>query len=293
MSVGERSKRIGRAKSSTSLTTRLRRSVSPSMSAAASRMSSAVAPSRVSWRSAPLTIISGLRISWATIVDIRPSDDSRSRCAAFALESRDRVGERVEGGGEQTRIFVVPARGIAEPQLAGQVAGRGDVPHVIGDRRQRPRDRPRHAVADARRRARPWQAPPGRDRSESPRACASGRFASARRWRSEPSRRVEASSCGACRARTSAAYSLSPIIVRGTSSEPSRPDKPGVGVRAERRRAHLAVDGEGHVSAGQGLERGGAVVVEQVADRERAQEFGSVEVDRHRHADDLEHAVRV
>ena len=82
MSVGDASKRIGRAKSSTSLTTRLSRSISPSMSAAASRMSAAVAPSRVSCRSAPLMIISGLRISCATIVDMRPSDDSRSRCAA-------------------------------------------------------------------------------------------------------------------------------------------------------------------------------------------------------------------
>ncbi len=134
---------------------------------------------------------------------------------------------------------------------------------------------------------------PGRARSESPRACASARCAIAGRWRSARSAPVEASSCGACRARTSAAYSLPPIIVRGTSSEPSSAGQPRVRVRAERRRAHLAVDGERDVGAGQRLERRGAVVVEQVADRERAEQFRPLEADRHRHADDLQHAVRV
>ena len=86
-SAGARSKRIGRAKSSTSLTTRLSRSTSPLMSWAASRRSSAEPSALSSVRSAPLMIISGLRISWATTVDSRPSADSRSRCAASRCEA--------------------------------------------------------------------------------------------------------------------------------------------------------------------------------------------------------------
>ena len=91
MSVGRRSKRIGRATSSTSLTRLFSRSISSSMSLAASRTSAALAPSRAIVRSAPLMIISGLRTSCAITVDSRPSDDSRSRCAGLALKAVDRI----------------------------------------------------------------------------------------------------------------------------------------------------------------------------------------------------------
>ena len=52
------------------------------MSWTASARASAVAPSCRSVRAADLMIISGLRISWAITLDRRPSDESRSRCAA-------------------------------------------------------------------------------------------------------------------------------------------------------------------------------------------------------------------
>ena len=76
----DRSKRIGRAKSSTSLTIRFRRPTSSSMSAATSRIASAVTSG---WRKAcsdALMIIRGFLTSWAMTVDSRPSDVSRSFC---------------------------------------------------------------------------------------------------------------------------------------------------------------------------------------------------------------------
>ena len=60
---------------------RLRRATSSSTSFSACRRSAPLA-SAASVRSDALIIISGFRISWAITVDRRPSDDSRSRCAA-------------------------------------------------------------------------------------------------------------------------------------------------------------------------------------------------------------------
>ena len=82
MSAGAYSNRIGRAKSSTSLTTRLRRATSSSTSVRACVMSARLTRSLASVRSDALMIINGFRISCAMTVDRRPSADSRSRCAA-------------------------------------------------------------------------------------------------------------------------------------------------------------------------------------------------------------------
>ena len=89
-SAGASSNRIGRAKSSTSLTMRLSRATSSSMSAAASRSVAGRTSGCRSVCSAALMIISGLRTSCAMTVDSRPSDDSRSFCDDLALKARDR-----------------------------------------------------------------------------------------------------------------------------------------------------------------------------------------------------------
>jgi hypothetical protein len=73
---------IGRAKSSTSDTRWFSRVTSSSISATAVWIFDDGAASCFSDRSAVLMIINGLRISCATTVERRPSDDSRSRCAA-------------------------------------------------------------------------------------------------------------------------------------------------------------------------------------------------------------------
>jgi hypothetical protein len=90
-STGAASIRSGRAKSSTSPTTRSSRATWVSMSAAASRTSSGRSPELRSVRSEPLMIISGLRTSCAMTVDSRPSAASRSRSDAWrwkrAIES--------------------------------------------------------------------------------------------------------------------------------------------------------------------------------------------------------------
>src|SRR5579864_571362 len=79
-SAGARSNWMGRAKSSTSVTTRFKRLTSSSMLAA--MVATSGEGCRRSDRTADLMIIRGLRTSWATTVERRPSDDRRSRCAA-------------------------------------------------------------------------------------------------------------------------------------------------------------------------------------------------------------------
>ena len=137
-SVGARSTGMGRARSSTSLTTRLSRATSVSMSAAASRHSARDAlPSR-STRSEPLMIISGLRISWATTVESRPSADSRSRWAASrwkrAMESvrvlnvvaRRRASSSSQCPGESS-ILRVRSPVVAISRMVAVIMARGRV----------------------------------------------------------------------------------------------------------------------------------------------------------------------
>ena len=95
-------------------------------------------------------IISGLRISWAMTVDRRPSDDSRSFCAASRWNRGDRLGQRVEGRRQQARVLVVPGA-APHRDLAREVAGGRHVAHRAGDRRQRPRHGAGDGVAQDRR----------------------------------------------------------------------------------------------------------------------------------------------
>ena len=96
-------------------------------------------------------IINGLRISCATTVDSRPSDDSRSRCAASrwkrAIESvivlNVVASSRASSSSHGAAGRRVPAR---------QVAGRRHLAHRRGNRAERPRDRARDRVAQERRR---------------------------------------------------------------------------------------------------------------------------------------------
>ena len=102
-------------------------------------------------RSAVLMIISGLRISCATTVESRPSDDSRSRCAASrwkrAIESVI-VLKVVASSRASSSSHRAAARQRDPPR---QVAGGRHLAHRRGDRAERPGDRARDGVADERR----------------------------------------------------------------------------------------------------------------------------------------------
>ena len=150
MSAGASSKRIGRAKSSTSFTIRFRRTTSPSMSAAASRTTA------------------GLDVRLAKRVKRRLDDhqriadfvrDDRGQAARATRAAplrhlalaRNRIGQRVERRRQQPRVFVVPLPRAPEHDLAREVAGGGDLPHDAGDGGERTRDGPRHGKAQKRR----------------------------------------------------------------------------------------------------------------------------------------------
>ena len=149
-SASARSNRIGRAKSSTSLTMRFRRVVSSSMSATASRHSDAVAVSRRRIGSDDLMIISGLRISCAMMVDRRPSADSRSFCAAsfWNLPIDSVIVLNVEAS---SRASSSSHGRLLSDDPPRQVAGGRHFAHGAGDGVERPRHRARNAVAHQRR----------------------------------------------------------------------------------------------------------------------------------------------
>ena len=98
-------------------------------------------------RSVVLMIISGLRISCATTVDSRPSDESRSRCAASrwkraiesVIELNDEASSRASSSSQRDAGW--------QRDAAGQVAGRRHLAHRVGHRAERPRDRARDRVA--------------------------------------------------------------------------------------------------------------------------------------------------
>ena len=70
----------------------------------------------------------------------------------FALEARDRVGHRVEGGREEPGILVLPGGAAGRRGDAPrQVAGRRHLAHRRGDGAERPRDRAGDGVAQERR----------------------------------------------------------------------------------------------------------------------------------------------
>ena len=87
------------------------------MSVATPATSSGVATPRRSDRSDPLMIISGLRISCAMTVDRRPSDDSRSRCAA----------SRWKRSSETVSEWKVPVRSRASSSSHGVGVGASGV----------------------------------------------------------------------------------------------------------------------------------------------------------------------
>ena len=148
MSVGAHSKRIGRAKSSTSWTRRFSRAISSSISPAASQ-DRRIDPGRVIVRSAPLMIISGLRTSWAMTVDIRPRADSRSRWAASRWNRviasvrllKVRASTCASSSGHQSSSARVSLR-VRSPLSR-------DLPHVVGDAGERPGDGAGDAEAQA------------------------------------------------------------------------------------------------------------------------------------------------
>ena len=149
-SVGPTSQRMGRAKSSTSLTTRSSRLTSSSMSATASRLSAgdpdglAQDPQR--------RLDDHQRVPHLVGHDRGQAAQGGQPLAlgGVALERGDGVGEAVEGAGQQAGVLVLPVGGL-EGDLAGEVAGGGHLPHGGGDLGQRPRDRAGHRVAQHRR----------------------------------------------------------------------------------------------------------------------------------------------
>ena len=123
--------------------------VSSSMSDTASRSSAGVARSSRSVESDARMIISGFRISCAMTVDSRPSDEQPVLLRRFALEPRDRFGQRVERRRQQPRIFVVPgAARQRDLPLRSPVAATSRI--AVGDGAERARHRARHAVAQDR-----------------------------------------------------------------------------------------------------------------------------------------------
>ena len=109
MSVGAGSKRIGRATSSTSLTRLLRRSISSSMSLAASRD---VGGGGAVARQRPQRALDDHQRVADFVRDHRGQPAERRQPLALrrlALEAHDRVGQRVERRRQHVRIVVVPA----------------------------------------------------------------------------------------------------------------------------------------------------------------------------------------
>ena len=201
------------------------------MSATASRRSAAAARDRGAARcSDARMIISGLRISCAMTVDRRPSDDSRSFCAASLWKRRDRLGQRVERRRQQARVLVVPGA-AAHRDLPRQVAGRRHVAHRAGDRRQRPRHRAGDAVAQDRgqqHRDDQRADEAGAQRVEEPQPLGARAQDRASRARQRPPRGRP--SCGIGRAR--ARNSSSPIV---TDRDARRVDDAGTSGRASAR----------------------------------------------------------
>ena len=129
-------------------------------------------------------------------VDSRPSDEQPLLLRHLALEPRDRIGQRVERRRQQPRVLVVPAVAVAKGDLARQVAGRGDLAHHVGDRRERPGDGARDREAEERRehhRQHRGDGEPGVDRLA---ATAAARSASAGSARPAPTRAGRAAGRG-------------------------------------------------------------------------------------------------
>ena len=138
------------AKSSTSLTMRLRRTISSSMSATAALTSCRrqVVPAQPAQR----RLDDHQRVANLVRDDGRQPSERREPLALrrLALEACDRIGHRVEGRGEQPRVLVFPMWRRRHRNLAGQVAGRGHLTHGRGDHAERAGDRSRDAVAQDR-----------------------------------------------------------------------------------------------------------------------------------------------
>ena len=134
-----RSNRIGRAKSSTSLTMRLRRVVSSSMSATASRHSDA--RGRVPAQDRQRRLDDHQRVTDFVRDDGRQPAERRQPLLLrrLLLEPLDRLRHRVERRGQEPRILVIPGPAL-ERDPARQVAGGRHFAH-------RPRDGVRAAAS--------------------------------------------------------------------------------------------------------------------------------------------------
>ena len=139
-SARRRSKRIGLAKSSTSVTMRFSRSVSSSMSATASRTSAGVTRRARAMPQRGPDDHQRIATSCAMTVDSRPSDDSRSCCAASrwnrAIESVSVLNVDASSrasSSSQARLRTVTFR------VRSPVAATSRIASVTGG--QRPRDR--------------------------------------------------------------------------------------------------------------------------------------------------------
>ena len=203
-------------------------------------------------------IISGLRISCATTVDSRPSDDSRSRCAASrwkrAIESV--IVLKVEAS---SRASSSSQRRRRQRDLAGQVAGRRHLAHRRGDGAERARDRSRDAVAQDRGREHRDDAPS--KASSAVEGAAGSRRRSVRERRMMRDRSRSAGSvAGRCRAAARAAR-RSPRrrahAATGLGCRAAAPGAPAAPAAASTR--YRAVHAERDVAVGQRLEAAAAI----------------------------------
>ena len=207
----------------------------------------------------------------------------------LALEARDRIGQRVEGRGQQARILVVPPVPARQDDLARQIPGGGDFAHRVGDGRQGARDRAgyreaeeqgeqggdegRHGQLAAERSEEPQLlGPRAQDQGDRPAAGRPRRGARGQRQRERdvllgPERHVE--------------VALRP-------AEELRERGPVLG--RQRRRQDLPVHAEPDVAAGHLLQLARQRLVEQEPHAERAENVGTREADRDRHRDQLQHA---
>ena len=210
----------------------------------------------------------------------------------LALEAGDRIGQRVEGRGEQPRVLVIPPSARRQHDLAGQVAGRRNLAHDAGDGRERLGDGPGDGEAQQR---------PQQDGDDSryqqlgvqrlDKADLFGSRTQDQRGRPAPfPRGVEGRRQGLAEGHE--LLLLDGDVARSTVLPEQFSDRAALGPR-KRARQDLAVHPEGNLTAGRLLQLPRKRVVEQKPDAQRPQDFGTSEADGNRHRDQLQNTRRL
>ena len=214
----------------------------------------------------------------------------------FLFETRDGVGERVERRRQQACVFVLPGS-RSHGNLAGEVAGGGDLAHHAGDRAERPRDRPRDGIAEHGRqqhRQNRGRADDRLDGAEEPQLF--GPRPDHDHERRALGRGREARPAGAGRLHEGPRQQHVVGIARrdpGHLAGPARAVDGRPRLARQRRCPDPAVQPEGDVAARQLLEVGRHRAVEQEAYAQAADNGCRLPAHRDGHAQDLQQALRV